>query len=207
MKLSMSLFNILMLFSEVFGFVSMCKRVRPTTRLKYLCDEDWDAGEVSWDFDTTTQYTSGFIGKSKTAYSQKKYIAPLAPVSLKSVISTPLYKTMQDDQITMASTSVIVKRSYKEFINLDTVVYHIYNIINSRLLVFTITEIAVFTFLTGIVLIYNKTNIEEEKRINKLYKFDTMSPYSEKYEKMRKLISAMFIVFTILLTKNVQDAE
>jgi len=207
MKFSATLFNIAILISGAFGFVSKFKLSRPTIVMNYLCDDEWNSGEVSWEFAASTQYTSGFTCEPELTQYQKKNIGLLAPVTLKSSITTPLYKTIQDDQIKMASTSAIVKKSYKEFINLDTLVYHIYNIINSHFAVFTLSELATFTFLTGIVFIYDKTKVEEAKRIDKLYKFGSTSLYFEKYQKIRKIITSVFIVFTVILTKNVQDAE
>ena len=167
---------------------------RQRTRLEYTNEElDWDCGEVSWfqekDDPSTTLYH----------YRETSY-----PSSSSSSLKTPLNEIIQSDQIILASTSAIVKSSYKEIFRLDILVSELDNALNSR--VFVPYELFILTFLSGLYLAYNKTKKAEMSRLYSLYRSDQTEEYFQRYRQFRKIVTIVFVFISCLLTRNVQVA-
>jgi hypothetical protein len=181
------------------------------TRLYNLDNEDWEAGEVGWDYIQNTQYNSQLNIKNNVELgiiqSQSLKKNNMLLMNPDKMYDTPLQKTLITDQTKIASFSAIIKTSYKEIFNLDTLIAEFNNNINSQITVFMPTEIIFLTFLYGIAILYNKTTDIELRRLNTLYKFNSQSQYFEKYIKIRKITMTIFIITTIILTKNIQIAE
>jgi len=190
----------LLLLPKSQAFIKSIRDPRRTRLINMNNEDNLDAGEVSWEEIPFTQYTpSGFKN-----YIPKKADHTSAPTTEYPL--TPLYETVKNDQLRLASASVVTKMSYKEFFNIDLFLSQLNSNISAHTL-FTPTEMFLLTVLSGIAFTYNKTKETEIERLQKLYKYESRTEYFEKYKKIRKITMMSFIVLTSLFTRNVLIAE
>ena len=193
----------LLLMPNSRAFIKSIKNPRRTRLINMNNEDNLDAGEVSWEAIPVTQYTpSGF----KNYIPTKTEPPTPPPMHITEYPLTPLYETVKNDQIRLASASVVTKMSYKEFFNIDLFLSQLNSNINTHTL-FTPTEMFLLTMLSGIAFTYNKTKETEAERLQKLYKYESRAEYFEKYKKIRKITMMAFIVLTSLFTRNVLIAE
>lgn len=159
-------------------------------------DEEWDCGEVSWFNYDENKYNYNYdeyknLNNTFIEYNNEKLITPLKDI-------------IKKDQMILASTSALIKTSYKELFTFDMLITEVNNLFNSKLfkvLTPTPTELLIFGVL---YIVYNKTKKTEITRLKTLYKFDEKAEYFNKYTEFRKIIMMLFIFLSIIFTKNVQ---
>ena len=174
--------------------------------------DNWNSGEVSWDYDPDTQYNYD-ISYVKNCNNNNNNNKNNDNNNNKNNdnkndnYESPLQIKIRDGQNQMASVSAIVKTSYKELFNLDTLFSEFPSNINSKLAIFMPTELFILTLLYGVAVIYNKTTEIETRRLSQLYKFNEQSQYFKKYLQVRKITMMLFIITTVIFTKNIQIVE
>jgi hypothetical protein len=190
----------LLLLPKSQAFIKSIRGPRSTRLFNVNNEDNLDAGEVSWEAIPFTQYS---VTGLQNLISDT--IAPI-PITMPECAPTPLYKKVKNDQIRLASASVVTKMSYKEFFNIDLFLSQLNSNISTHTL-FTPTEMFLLTILSGIAFTYNKTKETEAERLQKLYKYESRAEYFEKYKKIRKITMMAFIVLTSVFTRNVLIAE
>lgn len=231
-------------FLSFLQFISFASSLMPNnkyinriSRTKLFCldnckeYDNWNSGEVSWDYNPNTQYNSDISyatpnnnnnnisnNNNKNNISNnnnnnnkndnnKNNISNNNNKNKNDNYESPLQIKIRDGQNQMASVSAIVKTSYKELFNLDTLFSEFHNNINSKLAIFMPTELFILTLLYGVAVIYNKTTEIETRRLSQLYKFNEQSQYFKKYLQVRKVTMMLFIITTVIFTKNIQIVE
>jgi hypothetical protein len=183
--------------------------------------DNWNSGEVSWDYNPNTQYNSDIScvnpNNNNNISNNNNNISNNNNKNNNNISNnnknkndnyeSPLQIKIRDGQNQMASVSAIVKTSYKELFNLDTLFSEFHNNINSKLAIFMPTELFILTLLYGVAVIYNKTTEIETRRLSQLYKFNEQSQYFKKYLQVRKITMMLFIITTVIFTKNIQIVE
>jgi hypothetical protein len=204
--LSVSLIYLLLTsnMSKAMGFWSPFKhkserpiKISKTNELTEIKEITWDDGEVVWE------NMQDYYDENQTYSAVKKHLVrnqiPIYKI-------TPLYEAIEIDQTKIASISAIVRTTYRETFSMDTVISELSNKITSHYLIVP-SEILVLSMLTGLVIIYNKTNETEKERLEKLYILLKPEDYYKKYEKMKRLSMVAIILLSCLTTKNVQPAN
>jgi len=208
--LSVSLIYLLLSsnISKAMGFWSSFKhknerpikisKTNELTEIKEIKEITWDDGEVVWEnMQEEYYYEEGRYNITKK--NSFKNPQPVYKI-------TPLYEAIEFDQTKIASISAIVRTTYRETFNMETVISELSNKITSHYLIVP-SEILVLSMLTGLVIIYNKTNETEKERLEKLYILSKPEDYYKKYEKMKRLSMVAIILLSCLTTKNVQPAN
>jgi hypothetical protein len=205
--LSVSLIYLLLTsnISKAIGFWSPFKhkserpiKISKTNELTEIKEITWDDGEVVWEnMQDEYYYEEGRYNITKK--NSFKNPQPVYKI-------TPLYEAIEFDQTKIASISAIVRTTYRETFNMETVISELSNKITSHYLIVP-SEILVLSMLTGLVIIYNKTNETEKERLEKLYILSKPEDYYKKYEKMKRLSMVAIILLSCLTTKNVQPAN
>jgi hypothetical protein len=205
--LSVSLIYLLLTsnISKAIGFWSPFKykserpiKISKTNELTEIKEITWDDGEVVWE-NMQDEY---YYEEGRYNITKKNSFKNLQPVYK----ITPLYEAIEFDQTKIASISAIVRTTYRETFNMETVISELSNKITSHYLIVP-SEILVLSMLTGLVIIYNKTNETEKERLEKLYILSKPEDYYKKYEKMKRLSMVAIILLSCLTTKNVQPAN
>jgi hypothetical protein len=230
------LFSTTISVSAFLSFISFASSLMPNnifinriSRTKLFCldnckeYDNWNSGEVSWDYNPNTQYNSDISyvkpdnnnnnnnnisnNNNNNNNNNKNNISNNNNKNKNDNYESPLQIKIRDGQNQMASVSAIVKTSYKELFNLDTLFSEFHNNINSKLAIFMPTELFILTLLYGVAVIYNKTTEIETRRLSQLYKFNEQSQYFKKYLQVRKITMMLFIITTVIFTKNIQIVE
>ena len=190
------------------------KYITRISRTKLFCldnckeYDNWNSGEVSWDYNPNTQYNYDISYVKPNNNNNNNNNNNISNNNNKNDnYESPLQIKIRDGQNQMASVSAIVKTSYKELFNLDTLFSEFHNNINSKLAIFMPTELFILTLLYGVAVIYNKTTEIETRRLSQLYKFNEQSQYFKKYLQVRKITMMLFIITTVIFTKNIQIVE
>jgi len=158
-------------------------------------ESTWDDGEVEWE------------NMQETNYTNQRYVSKKIPL-IKSVPvykSTPLYEAIEMDQTKIASISALVRTTYKETFNMDTVISELNSKISNHYIIIP-TEFVIISMLTGLAIAYNKTNETEKDRLEKLYILTKPEDYYVKYKKMKRISMVVIIVLSCLTTRNVLPA-
>ena len=156
----------------------------------------WDDGEVPWENAL----------QQNDAHNNELYNFIHYKCAVIVYENTPLYDAIETDQTKIASISALVKTAYKEVFNADSFVSDLQRNFNMHIGAIP-SDFLVISLFVGLAIIYNKTTETEEERFYRLYNFNMQRSYNEKYIKMRRLYVVSFIVFTCLMTKNVEQAE
>jgi len=226
------LFSTTIFVSGVLSFISFASSLMPNnkyinriSRTKLYCLDNfkeydyWNSGEVSWDYDPDTQYNYDIscVKPYNNNNTSNNNINNNNNINYNNInnnnnnnkdnYESPLQMKIRDGQNQMASVSAIVKTSYKELFNLDTLFSEFPSNINSKLAIFMPTELFILTLLYGVAVVYNKTTEIETRRLSQLYKFNEQSQYFKKYLQVRKLTMMLFIITTVIFTKNIQIVE
>lgn len=206
MKVLSTLLMYLLLSPSIFqvnGFWSPFKhknehpiRISKKNEITELKEITWDDGEVAWE------NMQEYYDENQT-YVVKKRPLIISPPLYKS---TPLYEAIEMDQTRIASISAIVRTTYRETFSVDTVISELNNKIANHYANIP-AEIFVISFLTGLAIVYNKTNETEKERLEKLYILTEPDEYYEKYKRMKRLSMIAIIVLSCLTSRNVQPAE
>jgi len=170
-------------------------KINELTEIKEIT---WNDGEVVWE-NVQEEY---YYEEERYNITKKKMFKNPQPIYK----ITPLYEAIEFDQTKIASISAIVRTTYRETFNMETVISELSNKITSHYLIVP-SEILVLSMLTGLVIIYNKTNETEKERLEKLYILSKPEDYYKKYEKMKRLSMVAIILLSCLTTKNVQPAN
>jgi hypothetical protein len=204
--LSVSLIYLLLSsnISKAMGFWSPFKhknerpiKISKTNEITETKEITWDDGEVAWEnmqeyYDENQTYS---VVKSRQVRNQ-------IPIYK----TTPLYEAIEMDQTRIASISAIVRTTYRETFSMDTVISELNNKISNHYANIP-AEVFVISFITGLLIVYNKTNETEKERLEKLYILTKPEDYQKKYNRMKRLSMIAIIVLSCLTTKNVQPAE
>jgi hypothetical protein len=164
------------------------------------CDITWDDGEVAWENMQEYQETN------------QSYVVIKRPVqkSLQNNFhlyqTTPLYETIEIDQTKIASITALVRTSYREAFNIDTLISELHGKLTSHYSNIP-AEFVIISMLTGLAIVYNKTNETEKERLEKLYVLTKPEDYHKKYKMMKRFSMMAFIVLSCLTTRNVQPVE
>lgn len=173
-------------------------KIKETKEILYE-EGNWDDGEVVWenmqDYNNTNE-TYTFIKKRSLENTTPLYK------------STPLYNAIEMDQTKIASISALVRTTYRETFNMDTIISEFHNKFTNHYTIIP-SELVVISMLTGLAIVYKKTNEAEKTRLEKLYKLSNESEaeYYEKYKRMKRVSIITIIVLSYLTTKNVQPVE
>jgi hypothetical protein len=190
--------------SKALGFWSPFKhkserpiKISKTNELTETKEITWDDGEVVWEnmqdyYDENQTY---IVVKSRQVRNQ-------IPIYK----TTPLYEAIEMDQTRIASISAIVRTTYRETFSMDTVISELNNKISNHYANIP-ADVFVISFITGLLIVYNKTNETEKERLEKLYILTKPEDYQKKYNRMKRLSMIAIIVLSCLTTKNVQPAE
>jgi hypothetical protein len=200
--LSASLIYVLITTHEwsVTGFWSPFKhknespiKISKTKELTEIKEITWDDGEVTWE------NMQDYCDENQTYNIVKK--RPLIKAS--SVYkTTPLYDAIELDQTKIASISAIVRTTYKETFNINTIISELDSKISNHYLIIP-TEFVIISMLTGLAIAYNKTNETEKERLEKLYILTETEDYHIKYAKMKRISMTVIIILSCLTTRNV----
>jgi len=117
-----------------------------------------------------------------------------------------LYEAIEMDQTKIASISAIVRTTYKETFNINTIISELDSKISNHYLIIP-TEFVIISMLTGLAIAYNKTNETEKERLEKLYILTESQDYHVKYAKMKRVSMIVIIILSCLTTRNVLSAE
>lgn len=172
-------------------------KISKTNEITETKEITWDDGEVAWEnmqeyYDENQTYS---VVKSRQVRNQ-------IPIYK----TTPLYEAIEMDQTRIASISAIVRTTYRETFSMDTVISELNNKISNHYANIP-AEVFVISFITGLLIVYNKTNETEKERLEKLYILTKPEDYQKKYNRMKRLSMIAIIVLSCLTTKNVQPAE
>jgi hypothetical protein len=204
--LSTSLMYLLITSSiyQVTGFWSKFKhkntcpiKISKTNELTEKTEITWDDGEVLWEnmqeyYDENQTYD----------VAKKRPLRKQIPIYK----TTPLYEAIEIDQTKIASISAIVRTTYRETFSMDTVISELNNKIANHYANIP-ADVFVISFITGLLIVYNKTNETEKERLEKLYILTKPEEYYEKYNKMKRLSMVAIIVLSCLTSRNVQPVE
>lgn len=190
--------------SKAMGFWSQFKhknerpiKISKTNEITELKEITWDDGEVVWE------NMQEYYDENQTYSVVKKHPLKNSGLLYKN---TPLYEAIEMDQTRIASISAIVRTTYRETFSVDTVISELNNKIANHYTNIP-AEVFVISMLTGLLIVYNKTNVTEKERMEKLYILTKPDEYYEKYNRMKRLSMAAIIVLSCLTTRNVQPAE
>ena len=172
-------------------------KISKTNELTETKEITWDDGEVVWE------NMQDYYDENQTYSVVKK--RPLKNSGL-LYKNTPLYEAIEMDQTRIASISAIVRTTYRETFSVDTVISELNNKIANHYTNIP-AEVFVISMLTGLLIVYNKTNVTEKDRLEKLYILSKPEDYYKKYEKMKRLSMVTIILLSCLTTKNVQPAN
>jgi len=156
----------------------------------------WDDGEVEWE-------NMQEHNETNQTYVVKKIPLINLPTLYKP---TPLYEAIEMDQTKIASISAIVRTTYKETFNINTIISELDSKISNHYLIIP-TEFVIISMLTGLAIAYNKTNETEKERLEKLYILTESQDYHVKYAKMKRVSMIVIIILSCLTTRNVLSAE
>ena len=175
------------------GLLQKPSLIKKTTDFAYL-GEEWDCGEVSW-FNNDNEYIENNYFDNAIALNNSKQNQ-----------RTPLNDIVKSDQLIMASTSAVIKTSYKQLFTFDVFISEFNNnMLNSKLSkILTPSELFILTILSGLFVVYNKTKEVEIIRLNSLYKYDEKTEYFQTYTQVRKIVMMVFILLSCIFTRNVQ---
>lgn len=178
------------------GNIKKNSKMNKMNKMKEIQYEEstWDDGEVPWE--NMQEYKN----ENQTLVVIKK--RPFANLYK----TTPLYDAIEMDQTKIASISALVRTTYRETFNIDSVISEINNKFTGHYTNIP-AEFVVISMLTGLAIIYNKTNETEKERLEKLYILTQPEDYYNKYKKMKRISMIAIIVLSCLTTKNVQPAE
>ena len=207
MRVLSALLMYLILSSNIFqvtGFWSPFKhknerpiKISKTNEITEVKEITWDDGEVVWE-------------NMQEYYDQNQTYSVVKKSPLKNSVSlyknTPLYEAIEMDQTKIASISALVRTTYRETFSMDTVISELNNKIANHYANIP-AEVFVISMLTGLLIVYNKTNVTEKERMEKLYILTEPDEYYEKYNKMKRLSMVAIILLSCLTSKNVQPAE
>jgi len=173
---------------------SKLNKIKEIKEMQYT-ESTWDDGEVEWENMQDANETN------QTYVVKKRPLINLLPVYK----STPLYEAIEMDQTKIASISAIVRTTYKETFNINTIISELDSKISNHYLIIP-TEFVIISMLTGLAIAYNKTNETEKERLEKLYILTKPEDYHIKYAKMRRISMAVIIILSCLTTRNVLSA-
>lgn len=179
---------------------SKLNKIKEVNKIIYE-ESTWDDGEVEWE----NMQDANDTNQTYVVKKRQLIISPPLIISTPLYKSTPLYEAIEMDQTKIASISAIVRTTYKETFNINTVISELDNKISNHYLIIP-TEFVIISMLTGLAIAYNKTNETEKERLEKLYILTKPEDYYIKYAKMKRISMAVIIILSCLTTRNVLSA-
>jgi hypothetical protein len=182
-------------------------------------DEDyyydcWSDGEVMWDFSKYENFNY-YTPDKDTSYNSLLYIPSsnlndqLALVNDRTSAIIPLqpsienmdYKLKINKNFTLIAAS-LVKVLRREIFRVDNVFMEVDNLINNQYSISV--ELTLLAMVSGIEFSYTKG---KEAEIDALKNYNGSDKDRKEYLKVRKMVTLMLFLFTIIFTRNVKIAE
>ena len=164
-----------------------------TDAYNILDAECWDDGEVIWDF--SVKNSSDVQVQNMMKYQDQDQDP--------NNIQTPLSTKIELDQTKIASISTLVKTTYKQVFDIETMFSDIQSFNQGNIpLDALMVSIAYTTFYS-----YIKIKEIEKKRMEKLYKNYTNKNYVKRYLTLKRAFMMFVLSISIVFTKNVHFVE
>ena len=205
-------------------FIKITKIEEPSRRPFYIYPQivkdnyfqQWDDGEVEWDFPQTNSVSLTKEILENDLYYYYKTTKLTQPENCEytntiyeKYFKNKLYIRVRKTYLKEVYSSLI-KNAYKDMVKIETFAYEFQDLalhnmnINSNSVD---SDLAMLLITTGLGLIHNKNKLNNIENLKQVHKFANKEERMENYRKIKRDVGLLFIILTTIFGRNVRNAE
>ena len=205
-------------------FIKITKIEEPSPRPFYIYPQivkdnyfqQWDDGEVEWDFPQTNSasFTKEILENElyyyyKTTKLTQPEICEYTNTIYEKYFKNKVYIRVRKTYLKEVYSSLI-KNAYKDMVKIETFAYEFQDLalhnmnINSNSVD---SDLAILLITSGLGLIHNKNKLDNIENLKQVHKFANKEERMEDYRKIKRDVGLLFIILTTIFGRNVRNAE
>lgn len=205
-------------------FIKITKIEEPSPRAFYPYPQvvkdnyfqQWDHGEVEWDFPQTNSagFTKEILENDLYYYYKTTKLTQPENCEYTNTIYEKYFKNKVYIRVRKTYLkevySSLIKNAYKDMVKIETFAYEFQDLalhnmnINSNSVD---SDLAMLLITTGLGLIHNKNKFDNIENLKQIHKFANKEERMEDYRKIKRNVGLLFIILTTIFGRNVRNAE